>query len=1037
MNTQCEETSYGLPYGEFLFDSLPLGIVFQDAQGKITAANPAAQKILGLTVDQMRGITSVDPRWRAIHEDGSPFPGETHPAMVCLRTGRPVRDVVMGVFNPKLEALTWINITAIPILDSANETALEAYALFQDITAEKQAELQKQESEKQYSALFSAMSEGLVLHQLVFDASGQAVDYRILDVNPAFELQTSIRRDDVIGKLASEAYGTKDAPYLEMYARVARTGIPTSFESYFAPLDRHFRITVFSPRAEQFATVFLDITDQVRTNQALAVTNKELAEREAMLRQIYDTSRAAIFVVDLGGHIYQANQHMSEMFRLPLEKLVETDYFELVHPLERDIARQKLCALGTGEIPLIDYERLYLRTDGTEFWGYVTANAFYMPGDKKQHVLAVITDITEYKKATQEFLRSKSKFETALASISDPFYISDAKGNFIEFNDAFSKFHKAKSKEETRKSLGEYIEILDVYMANGELARPDQWPVPKALRGEVGAGIEYTLRWKDTGETRVVSYSFAPIRDENGEVTGSVVTGHDITDRKQREVQLREANKRLELAQSAAGAGVWDWDTTTGTLTWTNEFFELFGFDPATTEASFENWRGRVHPNDLECVEARIQEALRDHVPLTNQYRIVLPSGEHRWISAYGDTIYDAQGQPLRMTGICIDVTEHQRAARLLASITNTSPDAIFAKDAGGRYLLFNPAAERMTGKKAVEAIGHDDREIFPREIAEFLQESDKNVMRMGYSEKHEESLPGPNGPLNVEVTKSPLYDENGNVVGIFGVTRDISERKRAEEALKQLNTTLEQRVQDEVARNREKDFQLFQQQRLATLGEMLHNISHHWRQPINALGLILQNLEFDYNDGVLDKTGLHDQVQRGYAIAQHLSATIDDFRSFFHPDEEEREFKLSEVLKGTMHIMKESLDCSGIEIVLDVAEDCTIKGYPHELGHVFVNVLKNAEEAIKAREQPGQITIRLESQERMGVVRIQNSGAPIPDEILPRIFEPYFSTKEGGAGIGLYMCRMSLQHLHGHIEACNVNDGATFVISIPTHHQQ
>ena len=86
--------------GELLFESMPVGIVFQDAAGRITAANPAAERLLGLSRDQMRGVSSADPRWHAIREDGSPFPGREHPSMSTLRTGVAQRDVVMGVFNP-------------------------------------------------------------------------------------------------------------------------------------------------------------------------------------------------------------------------------------------------------------------------------------------------------------------------------------------------------------------------------------------------------------------------------------------------------------------------------------------------------------------------------------------------------------------------------------------------------------------------------------------------------------------------------------------------------------------------------------------------------------------------------------------------------------------------------------------------------------------------------------------------------------------------------------------------------------------------
>lgn len=117
-----------------LFETMVLGVVYQDVSGKITSANPAAERILGLTLDQMQGRTSVDLRWRAIHEDGTDFPGETHPSMVAVRTGEEVRNVIMGIFDPRKEAYTWININAVPQFKPGNQKPYQVYTTFEDIT---------------------------------------------------------------------------------------------------------------------------------------------------------------------------------------------------------------------------------------------------------------------------------------------------------------------------------------------------------------------------------------------------------------------------------------------------------------------------------------------------------------------------------------------------------------------------------------------------------------------------------------------------------------------------------------------------------------------------------------------------------------------------------------------------------------------------------------------------------------------------------------------------------------------------------------
>lgn len=145
--------------------------------------------------------------------------------------------------------------------------------------------------------------------------------------------------------------------------------------------------------------------------------------------------------------------------------------------------------------------------------------------------------------AEADSLASYVKLEAALASMSDAVFISNAEGRFIEFNEAFATFHKFRNKSECAITLAEYPEFLEVDMADGEIAPLDQWAVPRALRGETGQNIEYRLRRKDTGETWVGSYNFAPIYDTNHVIVGSVVVGRDITEQKLTEKRLRNLTR--------------------------------------------------------------------------------------------------------------------------------------------------------------------------------------------------------------------------------------------------------------------------------------------------------------------------------------------------------------------------------------------------------------------------------------------------------------------------------------------------------------
>src|ERR1039457_2482889 len=210
--------------------------------------------------------------------------------------------------------------------------------------------------------------------------------------------------------------------------------------------------------------------------------------------------------------------------------------------------------------------------------------------------VAIFDVVTERKRAEEESRESKAKLEAALASMTDAVFVSDAAGTFIDFNEAFATFHRFRNKAECAKTFAEYPDILDVFMATGELAPLEMWAVPRALRGETVTNAEYTLRRKDTGETWVGSYSFGPIRDKAGAIVGSVVVGRDITEHKRAEQALQENATRLAAILDASPVAMTLYDAQNRFTFLNQAFIRGFGYEIEDVP-TLGHWRQFAFPD--------------------------------------------------------------------------------------------------------------------------------------------------------------------------------------------------------------------------------------------------------------------------------------------------------------------------------------------------------------------------------------------------------------------------------------------------------
>jgi len=314
-----------------------------------------------------------------------------------------------------------------------------------------------------------------------------------------------------------------------------------------------------------------------------------------------------------------------------------------------------------------------------------------------------------------------------------------------------------------------------------------------------------------------------------------------------------------------------------------------------------------------------------------------------------------------------------------------------------------------------------------------------------------------------VNTTVIPMVDEEGEIeefIAIrYNVTKNVEltkELKQKEEELELLNSTLEQRVKEqtqellelnqnlekrvkeEVEKNRDKDRLLFQQSRLAAMGEMIGNIAHQWRQPLSELGIILYKMKKVFKTRISEED---DEYMDAYAdskrVIKKMSDTIEDFRNFFNPHRPKEAFSMQGAVNEATLVMQGTLQRHEIKLDVIYTDEIWIKGYLSEFSQVLINLLNNSKDAFNKKLVDNRmIVLEIKKIENnYAIISFKDNAGGIEKKILDKIFEPYFTTKHAsiGTGLGLYMSRMIVQNsMAGTLEVENHEDGVCFYIKVP-----
>ena len=252
---------------------------------------------------------------------------------------------------------------------------------------------------------------------------------------------------------------------------------------------------------------------------------------------------------------------------------------------------------------------------------------------------------------------------------------------------------------------------------------------------------------------------------------------------------------------------------------------------------------------------------------------------------------------------------------------------------------------------------------------------------------------------------------------------------------IRNFNKILEKRVKEAVEQNTYQTRQLQEQAKMAQMGEMLNMIAHQWRQPLSAISATASNIIIKGQLGKLNDDFVMEKTKNIVKYTQHLSTTIENFRNFFKESKEKKIVNTKDVIEETLNISEDMLEHKGIKLIKNINLNKEIETYGNELQQVLLNLIKNAVDALEI-SKPDNPWIKITSYEHNGssVVEVADNGGGVPDEIIDKIFEPYFSTKKkkDGTGIGLYMSKTIIEeHCNGKLSVRNDKYGAIFTIKI------
>ena len=871
----------------------------------------------------------------------------------------------------------------------------------------------------------------------------------------------------------------------------------------------------------------------------VGVLTTKVRASEKRFRTFVDNATDAFFVLDEDWTVLDVNRQACDVLGCSREELIGKHKNAFDVGLD-DTAIQRLKRrMVSGEA--LTFETRHRRKDGSSFPVEVRVGPFEQGG---RRFLCLVRDITQRKRAEDELRASEERFRSVVDHATDAFFLFDEHQAIVDVNKQASE-GLGYSRDEI---LGMHPGDFDAALDQSLIARVEE----RVNRGET-VTFETLHRRKDGTlfpvEVRARQF-------QHGSRRFRLSLARDITERKRAEEALRESEAKLQRAQSIAHFGWWERDFTTNHVSLSDEVCRIFGLRPVELPEWHDRWLNLIHPDDrLRVAEAAAAAVLRDGKRFDVEYRVVRPDGIERTVHSQGDVTWDESGQPLRQFGVLQDITELRHAEEDLReseerfrTLIQFSFDVYWESDAQHRFTRQEFAKGLVDAPAADSEIGKTRWEVpYLEPHAEAWRKHRETLDAYLPFRDFELARPGPDGGKRyVSVSGLPIFDKSGHFVGYRGVGRHITERKKAEEALRRseaylaeaqrlshtgtivfneagpvywskesyeiwdldpkkglpsleavlqrihpddreasekkafdalrqireyagefrivlpggttkyletrghpsmsmdgthemivthIDVTERKRAEAEHERLRQLESELAHMNRLSIMGELTASLAHEMLHPIAtarnnarsalrfldmtpvALGEIREALECVVRDADRGK----DIVSR---IREHVKKA---------PPRKQR-FDINEAIREVIEMVQTAIDKNKVSVSTHFMESLLpVVGDRVQVQQVVLNLIMNAMEAMSSVQRERKLLIKTEQDKAGILIAVCDSGPGINPEQLDRVFEPFYTTKTSGVGMGLSICR-SIVAAHGGrlwVDA-DRGGGATFQFTVP-----